>query len=275
MMLSNDPYHAMLATAVQAARLAGQKALACRDTVRASIKNNSEMVTEADRLCQNLIVEHLRAAYPDHGFMGEEGDAGTIFKQPPQAVSDTWWIIDPIDGTNNYAHGLPQFSVSIAAMQQGHPVVGVIYDPSTDQMFTAVNREPPQENGRLLAVSDETLSKYSSVGIDSHFGDTVPDWLCEIMVGSRFRNLGTTALHLAYTAKGALAGTVLFIPKLWDIAAGFLIAANAGALVTDWSGQSIWPINPADYQGGMIPSVIGNPPAHAQMLAWIQNKPQD
>ena len=261
--------HSLLETAVDAGRQAGQKALSLMGKVASTVKNNREIVTEADHQCQRLIIDRIQRDFPGHGFIGEEGDAGNCFKQPPHHDQDVWWVIDPIDGTNNYIHGLPQFSVSIAAIQQGRPSVGVVYDPSTDCLFTAVGEDRPLVNGAPMSVSEETLNAYCSIGIDSHFGGSIPDWLCRIMVRCRFRNIGTTALHLAYTGKGAYAATILFMPKLWDIAAGCLLAENAGAVSTDWAGKPLWPFDLETYEGGYIPCVVGNPGVHKDILAMI------
>ena len=269
--MTNPAQHldTMLITAIHAARTAGHHALDMIETAEASVKNNSDLVTEADRECQALIIEQIKSRFPGHGFIGEEGDQGRLFKRPPSGPDGIWWIIDPIDGTNNYAHGLPQFSVSIGAMQHGRPIVGVIYDPCTDHMYTALAQGKAQDNGASMTASDESLNKYCSVAIDSHFGNTIPSWVYRLMTCTRFRNMGTTALHLAYTAKGGLAGTALFTPKLWDIAAGCLIAERAGAVISDWQGNPLWPIEPSTYEGTAIPSIMCNPVVHKEMLAMI------
>ena len=264
-----ENHDSMLATATQAARTAGHHALDMIKTAHTSIKNCSDLVTEADHQCQALIIERIQSRFPEHGFVGEEGDQGGLFKRPPSDPDGIWWIIDPIDGTNNYAHGLPQFSVSIGAMQHGRPTLGVIYDPCSDHIYTATSQGEPRDNGEPIAVSDESLSMYCSIGIDSHFGDTIPTWVYELMVRTRFRNIGTTALHLAYTARGGLAGMVLFTPKLWDIVAGCLIAEQAGAVISDWQGRPLWPVDVTAYQGGAIPSIMCNPRVHKEMLAMI------
>jgi myo-inositol-1(or 4)-monophosphatase len=264
-----ENFESMLTAAVEAARMAGHHALDMTETIQTSIKNGSEMVTEADRQCQALIIERIQGQYPDHGFMGEEGDQGRLLKRPPSDPDGIWWVIDPIDGTNNYAHGIPQFSVSIGAMQHGFPIVGAIYDPCTDHMYTATAQGIPQDNGAPMTASHESLTLYSSVGIDCHFGDTIPFWVHRIMTCTRFRNLGTTALHLAYVANGGFAGMALFTPKLWDLVAGCLIAERAGAVVSDYQGHTLWPLDPNTYEGTAIPSIMCNPVAHKELLAMI------
>jgi myo-inositol-1(or 4)-monophosphatase len=108
------------------------------------------------------------------------------------------------------------------------------------------------------------------VSLDSHFGDTLPPWVCEIIRQSRFRNLGTTALHLAYVAKGGLVAAVMCTPKLWDIAAGVLIAEAAGAKVTDWAGREIFPIDLDNYEGQSFRIVAANGKVHPKLLETIE-----
>ena len=128
MTLSNTELSRMLEAAVVAARLAGQRAMEELRYVARSVKNGSELVTQADPICQKIIIDRIRETYPDHGFLAEEGTDGKPLKLAPRSDEAIWWIIDPIDGTNNYANGLLCFSVSIAAFYEGRPVVAVIFD---------------------------------------------------------------------------------------------------------------------------------------------------
>jgi len=261
----------MLETAIVAARLAGQRAVEEMSYVKISIKNTNELVTQADGRCQQIIIDRIKETYPDHGFLGEEGEAGNLFKQPPRGDSAIWWIIDPIDGTNNFAHKLPLFTVSIAAMHEGRPIVGVIFEPATDYMYTAVKNGQAQLNGRHITTGDADISQFASVGLDSHFEslDEFPAWVPEIMKLTRFRNLGTTALQLAYVAQGGLVGTIINTPKLWDLAAGAVIGESAGALFTDWKGNPIFPIDPADYQAERIRCLLANPKVHPKLIQML------
>jgi len=268
--MNQDILIKMLDAAVEAAREAGREALSKLGSAKTSVKNNAELVTETDKHCQEMIVGQIRSAFPDHGFIGEEGDEGRLFKQAPADPEGVWWVIDPIDGTNNFAQGMPQFAVSIGAMQHGHPLAGVIYHPANDTFYTALENSPPRENDQLIHAPNQSLHEYASVGLDSHFGNTVPDWICHIMTRLRYRNLGTTALHLAYVAKGGYAAMAACTPKLWDIAAGALIAQSAGALVTDWQGRPIWPHDLGAYQGQALPVVVGAPEAHREIIELIQ-----
>jgi len=270
MNLEPRDYSSMLETAIVAARLAGQRAMEEINFIKASIKNSSELVTAADTRCQQIIVERIKQTYPDHGFIAEEGSEGNIFKQPPRTAENIWWVIDPIDGTNNFAHRILCFTISIAVMHQGQPIVGVIFEPATDSMFTAVKGSDAQLNNRRITASEETIDKFSSIGLDSHFEAGVPDWTCQLMQRTRFRNLGSTALQFAYVAKGSLVAAIASSAKLWDIAAAVIIAETAGAIVTDWAGGKIFPIDMDSYQGQELQIIMANRKVHAELIKLIK-----
>jgi myo-inositol-1(or 4)-monophosphatase len=269
MFLEQKDLSEMLETAVVAARLAGQHAMEEIRYVKAVKKSESELVTPADAQCQRIIIQRIRERYPDHGFIAEEGEEGRMFKRPPVGKPAIWWAIDPIDGTNNFAHGIPIFTVSVAALFEGEPVAGVVFQPATDSMFMAVKGGEAQLDGRRILASDEEISALSHVGLDSHFEDLVPAWVCDLIRRSRFRNFGSTALHLAYVASGGLVAAVVRTPKLWDIAAGALIAQTAGALVTDWTGGKTFPVDLDSYQGQTFQMVVANRRAHPRLLEAI------
>src|SRR4030042_4752900 len=159
----------MRETAIVAARLAGQKAMEEIDFIKSSVKNGNELVTQADSKCQKIIIDRIKEIYPDHGFIAEEGTEGKIFKQPPRGDERIWWIIDPIDGTNNFAHRMLLFTVSIGVMYEDTPIVGVIFEPATESMYTAVKNEEAQLNGRRINAGEETINGFASVGPASHF----------------------------------------------------------------------------------------------------------
>jgi myo-inositol-1(or 4)-monophosphatase len=115
------------------------------------------------------------------------------------------------------------------------------------------------------------MDAFSSVGLDSHFDKQVPGWACEIMQKTRFRNLGSTALQLAYVAKSSLIATIVNRPKLWDIAAGVLIAEAAGAIVSDWQGGKIFPVDLDSYQGRELQVIAANKKVHTELLELIKS----
>ena len=261
----------MLETALVAARLAGQKAMEELGYIKSSVKYGTEIVTQADSICQKIIVDRIKEAYPDHGFIAEEGGGEEIFKQVPRGSEKFWWVIDPIDGTNNYAHGMLLFTVSIAVMYQGEPVVGVIFEPATDSMYSAVQGGDARLNNRKITASEDKLDKFASISLDSHFADGVPQWAQDIMLKTRYRNLGSTALHLCYVAKGSLAAAMLpNSSKIWDIAAGALICQAAGAVVTDLWGKDIFPIELDDYQKQGLNLVAANRVIHPEILEMLK-----
>ena len=270
MSLEQKDLSEMLETAIVAARLAGQHAMEEMSYVKAVKKSEGELVTQADTQCQRIIIQRIRETYPDHGFIAEEGEQGKMFKRAPLVEPAIWWAIDPIDGTNNFAHGIPIFAVSVAALAEGEPVIGVVFQPASDSMFTAVKGGEAQLDGRRIGAGDEEIGPLTSVGLDSHFNDTLPPWVCDLMRRSRFRNFGTTALHLAYVARGGLVAALMCTPKLWDIAAGTAIAQAAGAIVTDWNGEKIFPIDLGDYEGQTFQVAAANCRTHPSLLKAIK-----
>lgn len=258
--------HDMLDVATEAARIAGQRAMDEIKHIEASIKNGAEMLTTADGLCQRLIIDRIRRDYPDHGIIAEEGTDGGPLEQPPCRGEQTWWVIDPIDGTNNYAHGIMCFCVSIAAVCDGIPIVGVIFEPATGSIFTAAKDTATELNGSPITVSRDRINEFASFGIDSHFGPEMADGIGKIMRLTKFRNLGTTAMHMAYVAKGSFLGTVTTITKIWDIAAGAIIIENAGGIVTDISGEKIFPADIENCIGKNYRILAANKETHSKFL---------
>ncbi len=261
----------MLETAIVSARLAGQRAMEEINFIKASIKNSTELVTQADARCQQIIIDRIKENYPDHGFIAEEGKQDKIFKQPPRGDRQFWWAIDPIDGTNNFVHHMLLFTISIAVLYEGEPIVGVIFEPATDSMYTAVKGGDAQLNNRRITAGVAAMDMFSSVGLDSHFDDGVPSWTCEIIRRTRFRNLGTTALQLAYVANGGLIATIASDTKLWDIAAGTLIAEAAGAVITDWQGKKIFPLDLEKYETQQFPIIAANEKVHSKILELLKS----
>jgi myo-inositol-1(or 4)-monophosphatase len=272
MALDHKDLSRLLEVAVVAARLAGQRAMEEISYVKAAPKSSSELVTDTDLRCQQIIVDTIKQNSSDHGIIAEEGSAGSIFRQPPRGGEDIWWVIDPIDGTNNFAHRILHFAVSIAVISEGRPALGVIYEPATDSMFTAAGDAPPQYNTRRIEASQGGLEVFETVGIESLFTDGVPKWLVQLLRTLRCRSLGSTALHLAYVAKGSFVAAIIEKPKLWDIAAGAFLAESAGAVVTDWQGKSLWPVDMNSYSGESIKTLAANKKVHKKLIEIIAEK---
>jgi myo-inositol-1(or 4)-monophosphatase len=259
----------LLETAIVAARLAGQRAMEEINYIKATPKSSSELVTDTDVRCQQIIIDTIKQNYSDHGFLAEEGKNGSLFKQSPRSGQDIWWVIDPIDGTNNFAHRILDFTVSIAVMDHGRPAIGVIYEPATDSMFTAAGDAPPQYNTRRIEANDSGLTVYETIGIESLYTDSVPNWLTFLLKTLRCRSLGSSALHLAYVAKGSFIAAIIEKPKLWDIAAGAFLAESAGAIVSDWQGKPLWPVDMNNYTGESIKTLAANKKVHKKLVDLI------
>jgi myo-inositol-1(or 4)-monophosphatase len=269
MALDHKDLSNLLEVAVVAARLAGQRAMEEINYIKAVPKNASELVTDTDVRCQKIIIDTIKQNYSDHGVIAEEGSAGKLFKQPPRDDKDIWWVIDPIDGTNNFTHRILNFAVSIAVVSEGHPVLGVIFEPATDSIFTAAGDAPPQYNTRRIEANQNDLEVFQTIGVESLFTDGVPDWLAFLFKTLRCRGLGTTALHLAYVAKGSFVAAIIEKPKLWDIAAGAFLAQSAGAIVSDWTGKPLWPVDMNAYNGEPIKTLAANKKVHKKLIDII------
>ncbi|MBN2590613.1 MAG: inositol monophosphatase family protein [Sedimentisphaerales bacterium] len=273
MELDNQYLSGLLETAIVAARLAGQRAMEEISYIKTSLKNGNELVTQADSICQKIIIDRIKENYPDHGFIGEEGKDGKLFKQAPRGDDRIWWVIDPIDGTNNFAHGILLFVVSIAAFYEGNPIAGVIFEPATESMYTGVKDGEAHLNNRRILASEEDMNQFASIGLDSHLSpdEKLPDWAGKIIKETKYRNFGTTALQLAYVAKGSMAATITDTPKLWDIAAGAIIAESAGAMITNWQGEKIFPVDTDNYEGGTFPTLVANEKTHGELVRILNS----
>ena len=137
----------MLETAIVAARLAGQRAMEELNFIKASVKKSeSELVTQTDTRCQQIIIGRIKENYPDHGFIAEEGEKGKMFSQPPRGSEAIWWVIDPLDGTHNYIKGITVFGVSIALEFKNEVMLGVIYMPLANELYVAEKGNEPANN---------------------------------------------------------------------------------------------------------------------------------
>lgn len=256
----------MFQVAIEAAKIAGKKAALAMDNIDVTIKNGNEIVTQMDPICQQIIIDHIRETFPLHGILGEEGDSGNVLREPPKDDSDIWWIIDPIDGTNNYAHKISNYTVSIAAMQHGLPIVGVIYSPATETLFSAVKGKCTEVNGKRVSASEEEIDRFAHISIDSRWPGGIPETIIKLLEKVKFRNLGTTALHLAYVSGGSLIASITNTTKLWDIAAGVLLVESAGGIVTDWKGKALFPVDVSSYSKEDSRLLAANATVHSQIL---------
>lgn len=225
-----------LEIAVAVAREAGRVLLASQHHPHQIAWKNSAIdpVTEMDRRAEALIVERLRDAFPDYGFLTEES--------PAQGTDALRWIVDPLDGTVNYAHGHPHFAVSIALERAGEIVLGVVYHPALDELFTAVRGEGAWCNGRPLRVSstarlvEALLASGSPYDVHRRPEPYLQLWRGLVTHAQAVRQSGSAALDLCYVAAGRLDGYAESGLDPWDVAAGSLIVEEAGGKVTDFLG---------------------------------------
>jgi len=223
-----------------------------------TMKGAIDPVTETDFQCQEIILAMLRQAFPDHGFLAEERGGEGIGEQPVQAALEhphpglAWeadplrptcrWIIDPLDGTVNFAHGFPMFCVSIALETDGRLEYGVIYDPLRDELFEARRGAGASLNGQPIRVSRTAhLSRaLIATGFPYDIRERVPETLARLgrMLANTqgVRRAGSAALDLCYLACGRFDGFYEENLKPWDTAAGLLIVTEAGGKITTFDG---------------------------------------
>lgn len=224
-----------LRAAEDAARLGGQvlRSWASRITVRE--KSRSNLVTEADLASQTAIVDLLRGRFPQHGFLGEED------LNHERAGSEYRWIIDPLDGTTNYVHGFPYFAVSIGLEHRGDIIVGVVYDPTRDEMFAAAKGQGTTLNRRPIHCSTvpvlERALVIASLPVATSAEElAVKRFLRVLPAAQTVQRTGSAALNLAYLAAGRLEAFWSTSLKPWDMAAGILLVTEAGGQITKIDG---------------------------------------
>jgi myo-inositol-1(or 4)-monophosphatase len=234
--------HPMLNVAVKAARAAGaiiNRAALDVEAVRVSQKQVNDFVTEVDHASEQAVIDTLLGAYPDHGIWAEESG-----REHGKASSDHVWIIDPLDGTNNFIHGFPVYCVSIALMVKGRVEQAVIYDPTRNDLFTSTRGRGAYLNDRRIRVSKRTQLKdcLISTGFPFRPGDNFNAYLrmmADVMKKtSGLRRPGAAALDLAYVAAGFTDGFFETGLSPWDVAAGSLLVTEAGGLIGNFTGES-------------------------------------
>ncbi len=229
----------MLNIATRAARAAGDIILRNvdkLDRLKVEVKAQNDFVTQVDLKAEEVIIETLRQAYPDHGIIAEENGR---FNED----SEYQWIIDPLDGTTNFLHGFPQFAVSIGLQHKGRLSIAVVYDPVKNELFTAARGEGAQLNGRRLRTTEQKGLKGALLGTGfpfkhpQHLDTYLATFKAVHPHAAGIRRAGSAALDLAYVAAGRLDGFWELGLNAWDMAAGVLLIREAGGIVTDFSGE--------------------------------------
>jgi myo-inositol-1(or 4)-monophosphatase len=257
--------HPMLTIAVKAARRAGgiiNRASMNLDRLTVVRKAHSDFVSEVDGAAEEAIIKTLLDAYPDHSILAEEsGRSGDANK------SDYQWIIDPLDGTTNFLHGFPKYGVSIALLHRGVLSQAVVYDPVSDELFTASRGSGAFLNDHRIRVSKRVQLGESLIGTGFPFRDFthIEAYLAMfkdiIPRTAGIRRPGSAALDLAYVAAGRYDGFWETGLAPWDIAAGCLLILEAGGMVSDLEGNGHY------LKSGQV--VAGNPKIFVQLLQVI------
>ncbi|MBK31212.1 MAG: inositol monophosphatase [Legionellales bacterium] len=229
--------HPMLNIAIRAARTAGDSIVREMDRTRdisIETKGKNDFVTEVDKNAEGIIISVIKNAYPEHAFLAEESGQ--------EGENDYLWIIDPLDGTTNFLHGFPHFSVSIALQNKGVLEQAVIYDPLKQELFTASKGKGAQLNNRKIRVSiKNTLDgallgtgfPYNNESVMQQFIESYKNLFPNV---AGIRRAGVASLDLAYVACGRLDGFWEFNLRPWDIAAGALIIQEAGGINAELTG---------------------------------------
>ncbi len=254
--------HPMLNIAVKAARAAGaiiNRASMDLDILKVNTKSPNDFVTEVDQMAEQVIIETILQAYPDHGILAEESG-----REHGAKHSEFVWIIDPLDGTTNFIHGFPVYCVSIALTHRGVVQQAVVYDPTRNDLFYATKGRGAFLNDKRLRVSKRTRMGDALIGTGFPFrrGDNPKRYLKmfeEVMSQvAGLRRPGAAALDLCYVAAGYYDAFFETGLSPWDVAAGSLIITEAGGLIGNFTGESDF-LHQREV-------VAGNPKIYGQMV---------
>ena len=222
-------------------------------------KGIGDIVTEADKASERFIQTSIESLCPNDSTLGEEFGLSDL-------QSDNCWVTDPLDGTANYAAGLPIFSVAIGLLRKGSPILGVVFDPNTDRMFSAAKGQAATLNGTAIQANGrERLDPVGLFGFSSEVMKALNPFMQNLAKG---RSLGSAALHICGVATGHFDGSLDYTTKLWDVTAAAAILEAAGGCVTQPSGEAIFPL-PADspaYRGASVPFLATNGKLHAECV---------
>lgn len=253
-----QPRQTLRELAVAAASAAGElvvQAHARPGKLTAEVKSPGDYVTEVDRAAEQAAIRVLREGAPDIAILAEESGGSR---------DERMWVIDPVDGTTNFLRGFPVVGVSVALVEEGRPVVGVVSAPLLGETWSAVEGQGAVDSrGRRLSVSTHPGAGVVATGFPFRRKDRLPRYL-PVMTAAleRFEDLrraGAASLDLAYVGAGVFDGFFELGLGIWDIAAGALLVREAGGVVTDWAGDP-----DAVFVGGDI--LAGTPAWHAAML---------
>jgi myo-inositol-1(or 4)-monophosphatase len=254
---------ACLDAAKQAALRAADVLESWRQKFQVREKGRADLVTDADLASQRTIQAHLASVFPAHAFLGEEEGAA---KTRPGPDAPPTWIVDPIDGTTNYVHDCPFYCISIGLQVAGELVVGVVYDPSREEMFAAAKGHGAWLGDRRLRTSTtaDLAQALLSTGFppDMRGAERTLDWWRYFSFRAQsLRRTGSTALNLAYVAAGRFDGYWAFDNHVWDVAGATVILREAGGVITNVDGSVYDPYTPD--------ALASNGPLHPGLVALM------
>ncbi len=257
-----------------AARLANEAAAIALPRLGRTVatkKADGSLVTDVDHAIQDGIVDAIGKAYPDHAVCAEE-TLQPLDHRPSPNDARYCWVIDPLDGTRNYASGLPCFATSIAVLDNRAPIVGVVLEHNLNHLYTAVSGGGAKLNNAPIHVEELPVHTDTLVGIPSSKDPMTVSVLCGWVAtkGLVLRNLGSTALHLAMVASGALDAVFCKQCKIWDIAAGALLISEAGGRLTDPFGETRIPFDLSVDPNADLPTLAAPPEVHKRLQESIR-----
>ncbi len=253
------------------ARIGGESAERLFGKVTVTRKPDQSPVTEADHVAQDAILRALASQYPDHAVLVEE----TLHDPQRHAalsVSDYCWVIDPIDGTRNFARGARMYATSVAVLHHGRPVAGAIYEAACREVYSASLGGGATRGVSPLHVTDNPPSADTIIAVSSFRRQPAPAAVRGWMDRFLMRNQGATSLHFAWTAAGLVDAAFSNECKLWDIAAAALLIEEAAGVMSDDQGNAIWPVSVDAYQGEDLRVLGGTPTVHRALLATLRGE---
>ena len=247
-----------LVTAVRAAAKLVARAQSRLPPSAVRRKGVGDFVTLVDECAERQLRSVLGRLLPEAGFLGEESR--------PHGLDRDWvWVVDPIDGTSNFARGLPQFAVSAALLWRGQPVLACLHCAPEQAIYTATAGGGARRNGSRLTTPPGRLDDGAMIGCQWHRHRPLRGLLTRLQQhGGRIRTFGSTVVQLADVAVGRLDGNVQAPGRIWDIAAAALVVLEAGGCFTDWSGRPVFPL--ADLDIGHVATVAAPGNIHRQLL---------
>jgi myo-inositol-1(or 4)-monophosphatase len=268
--------------AIELARGAGRIAIEhfghVERLTKTHVATTDEAVTEADRAVQRFIVAGLRKRFTDDGLIGEENDLGDAITNEQAKSGDRVWVIDPIDGTNNFVSGFPNYAVCIGLLEAGMPVMGVVYDVHRDLVYASAKGQGAWVGNRQIRCLQTPMNDSSLLMMTSNCCNPdgrAPGWAMK-WIGQtdwKLRMMGSAALEATQVAAGIAHGAVTVNGKLWDAVAPAALVLEAGGRITDLKGVEVFPFDLRGYVGAKVPFLAAAPNAQAELLAEIRMNP--